>query len=216
MAITILIPDASIFLHAILAISNFAGLKLFLWWNRSRFTLSADGLIGGRIFLVLEGRQIYLSSDDDLFLCEVLATDFLSLFDDIPLNFRSFLAIEIDHDTSLILAPTEVDNCFLTIRVVPQEGVVRRMAIGGRSMIVGPLFEYVLGDNSSFQLPVLEYWRTVYIVRNNIRHVRVILRATEVSFAAESFLSLTTVAYSRFLTRLPSDSVVIPQLQDLA
>lgn len=72
--------------------------------------------------------------------------------------------------------------------------------------------------------------------------VRVILRATEVSFAAESFLSLTTVAYSRFLTRvsvyynltsftlrgfgifgtkvmvvqLPSDSVVIPQLQDLA
>jgi len=123
MAITILIPDASIFLHAILAISNFAGLKLFLWWNRSRFTLSADGLIGGRIFLVLEGRQIYLSSDDDLFLCEVLATDFLSLFDDIPLNFRSFLAIEIDHDTSLILAPTEVDNCFLTIRVVPQEGI---------------------------------------------------------------------------------------------
>uniref|UniRef100_M1DR11 Uncharacterized protein n=1 Tax=Solanum tuberosum TaxID=4113 RepID=M1DR11_SOLTU len=80
--------------------------------------------------------------------------------------------------------------------VIPDASVMERETeIEGRSTIIGPQFEFFMGGN------VVEYWRTVYLVHNNVRHVCVILQATEVSFAAESFLSLRNVDYSRFLTR---------------
>ncbi|KAG5626698.1 hypothetical protein H5410_011916 [Solanum commersonii] len=81
--------------------------------------------------------------------------------------------------------------------VIPDASVMERETeIEGRSTIIGPQFEFFMGGNSSFSLRVMEYWRTVYLVHNNVRHVCVILRGTEVSFAAEQNGSMLAVRLS--------------------